>query len=481
MKHHVAAGDPATVQAARMLLEAGGNAFDAAVAAMFTAMVAEPTLTSAGGGGSLMACPAQGAPMCFDFFVDMPSGQPEGLLDFEGVWADFGTTRQEFHIGRGAVAVPGNIAGLLRVHELLGRATRRDVLAPAILAARAGVPISSQQAYIIRLLEPILTRTPAAAELFKTDGKLVSKGDTIRMPEFSDFLVALVDAGSDLFYHELAEQVTEPFRENGLLRALDLKAYIVRERDPLVTDFNNHTVLLNPPPAASGTLIAFTLSLLDNVEVIDPETLVRAFAFTDAFRADPDPDWAGAFRAGEWPANSKPEPLSRGATTHVSVLDRDGNAASTTTTNGEGCGHLASGCGFMLNNMLGEEDLNSNGFHQHAPGTRLATMMAPSVALSRDGRPALVTGSGGSNRIRSAVVQLIVNRLVHGQPMVQATDAPRLHLEGGTLHAEPGALVAGDFEVKQWPERNVFFGGAHSVAPGEAAGDARRNGSTEIF
>ena len=104
MKHHVAAGDPATAQAARSLLEAGGNAFDAAVAAMFTAMVAEPTLTSAGGGGSLMACPAQGVPMCFDFFVDMPSGQPEGPLDFEGVWADFGTTRQEFHVGLGAVA-----------------------------------------------------------------------------------------------------------------------------------------------------------------------------------------------------------------------------------------------------------------------------------------------------------------------------------------------------------------------------------------
>ena len=103
MKHHVAAGDPATAQAARVLLEAGGNAFDAAVAAMFTAMVAEPTLTSAGGGGSLMACPAQGAPVCFDFFVDMPSGQPEGPLDFEGVWADYGTTRQEFQLTHAAL------------------------------------------------------------------------------------------------------------------------------------------------------------------------------------------------------------------------------------------------------------------------------------------------------------------------------------------------------------------------------------------
>jgi gamma-glutamyltranspeptidase/glutathione hydrolase len=480
MKHHVAAGDPATAQAARSLLEAGGNAFDAAVAAMFTAMVAEPTLTSAGGGGSLMAYPAQGVPMCFDFFVDMPSGQPEGPLDFEGVWADFGTTRQEFHVGLGAVAVPGNIAGLLHVHERLGCTSCRDVLAPAIQAAREGVPISSQQAYVIGILEPILTREPAAAALFASKGKMLGEGDKMRMPEFADFLDALADVGSNLFYHELAEQVTEPFREGGLLRASDLRGYTVHEREPLVVDYKKHTVLLNPPPAASGSLMAFTLALLDSVEEVDPETLVRAFAFTNAFREDPQPDWAGSFLAGEWPVAGRPEPVTRGSTTHVSVLDRDGNAASTTTTNGEGCGHLVTGCGFMLNNMLGEEDLSPDGFHRHVPGTRLATMMAPSIAL-RDGRPELVVGSGGSNRIRSAVLQVLVNRLAHGQSLAEAVDAPRLHLEGETLHAEPGATLAGNFEMEPWPEQNVFFGGAHSVAPGEAVGDTRRNGSTEVF
>jgi len=480
MKHHVAAGDPVTAQAARSLLEAGGNAFDAAVAAMFAAMVAEPTLTSAGGGGSLMACPAQGVPVCFDFFVDMPSGQPKGSLDFEGVWADFGTVRQEFHVGLGAVAVPGNIAGLLRVHERLGCATRRDVLAPAIQAAREGVLISSQQAYVIKLLKPILTREPMAAALFAPKGKLMGKGDTMRMPEFADFLDALADGGPNLFYYELAKQVTEAFHERGLLRASDLKGYTVHEREPLVAEFFDYTVLLNPPPAASGPLMAFTLDLLNGVEVIDPEMLVRAFAITNAFRENPQPEWREMFLAREWPVAGNPESVTRGATTHVSVLDRDGNAASTTTTNGEGCGHLATGCGFMLNNMLGEQDLSPDGFHRHAPGIRLATMMAPSIAL-RDGRPELVVGSGGSNRIRSAVLQVLINRLAHGQSLMESVASPRLHLEGKTLHAEPGAKLAGHFEVEQWPEQNVFFGGAHSVAPGEAAGDTRRNGSTEIF
>jgi gamma-glutamyltranspeptidase/glutathione hydrolase len=464
MKHHVAAGDPATARAARALLEAGGNAFDAAVAAMFTAMVAEPTLTSAGGGGHLMACPAEGTPMCFDFFCDMPSGQPEGALDFQGVWVDFGTTRQQFHVGRGAAAVPGNLAGLLHVHERLGHATRGDLLAPAIQSAREGVRITVQQAHVIALLEPILTREPAPAALFAPGGTLVGAGDLLRMPEFASFLEALAAAGPDLFYREMAATVTAPLHEGGLLRAADLANYTVREREPLAVDFKNHTVLLNPPPAASGRLMAFTLSLLDGAPEIDPPTLVRAFASTDTYRANP---WAT-------------EPMTRGATTHVSVLDRHGNAASVTTTNGEGCGHLATGCGFLLNNMLGEEDLNPRGFHQHTPGARLATMMAPTIAL-RNGRAELVTGSGGSNRIRSAVLQVLVNRLARGQSLADATNAPRLHLEGSTLHAEPGAETAGEFAVEQWPEPSVFFGGAHSVAPGEAAGDTRRGGSTEIF
>ena len=460
MKHHVAAGDPATARAARVLLEAGGNAFDAAVAAMFTAMVAEPTLTSAGGGGHLVACPADDAPVCFDFFCDMPGGRPEGALDFDGVWVDFGTTRQQFHVGRGAAAVPGNLAGLLHVHERLGHATLDDVLAPAIQAAREGVRITEQQAHVITLLDPILTREPNAAALFAPSGTLVSAGELLRMPEFASFLEALTSMGPDLFYHEMAAAVTAPLHEGGLLRAADLANYTVHEREQLAVDFKKHTVLLNPPPAASGKLMAFTLSLLDGEPEIGPENLVRAFARTEAHRA--------------------PEPMARGATTHVSVLDRRGNAASVTTTNGEGCGHVATDCGFMLNNMLGEEDLNPRGFHQHPPGERLPTMMAPTIAL-RNGRAALVTGSGGSNRIRSAVIQILVNRLAHGQPLATATNAPRLHLEGEILHAEPGAETAGDFTVEQWPEPSVFFGGAHSVAPGEAAGDTRRGGSTEIF
>ena len=494
-KHHVAAGDAATARAAQIVLESGGNAYDGAVAAMFTAMVAEPTLTSAGGGGHLMACPAEDRPVLFDFFVDMPGGQLQEE-NFFPVEVDFGTATQEFHIGTGSAAVPGNIAGLLHVQKHMGRMSCREVLTPAIEAARHGVTITECQAAIVHILAPIFTHDPQAEALLSPNGQLLRGGDQIRMPVLANFLEALANEGANLFYKGMAQKVEE--WSDGHIRAEDMEQYKVHEREPLKTQFAGHTVLLNPPPAASGLLMDFTFSLLNECPHVGPNEFARAFSLTNDVRQRyfcnaPDgknpfilkssmDEYQTAFRNGSV-ATVKPESTSRGATTHISVLDREGNAASVTTTNGESCGFMLPDAGFMLNNMLGEEDLNPNGFHTHEPGTRLPSMMAPSVAL-RDGRPALVTGSGGSNRIRSALVQIIARYLSNGEKLEDATSAPRIHLEGNTLHAEPGLNpkeLAGPWEVKYWDEQNVYFGGAHSVASGEATGDARRGGSAIIF
>ena len=137
-----------------------------------------------------------------------------------------------------------------------------------------------------------------------------------------------------------------------------------------------------------------------------------------------------------WVDNNQ-EPTSRGATTQVSILDTEGNAASVTTTNGEGCGYILPGLGFMLNNMLGEEDLNPHGFHRHKPGDRLPSMVAPTI-VTKDGMPVMVTGSAGSNRIRSAIVQVITNVLCSDMEIKEAVVAPRIHVEGETLQVEPG-------------------------------------------
>ena len=175
-----------------------------------------------------------------------------------------------------------------------------------------------------------------------------------------------------------------------------------------------------------------------------------------------------------------------GSTTHVCVLDADGWACAVTTTNGEGSGIVVPGTGIHVNNMMGEQDLSPAGWFTHPPGRRLPSMMAPTVVLD-DGAPELVLGSAGSNRIRSAILQVIVNAIDHGMDAQAAVDAPRLHFEDGLVYAEPG-IEAPRWRppAARWPgsaSRNLFFGGCqaverhHATGAFSGGGDPRRGGA----
>ena len=172
------------------------------------------------------------------------------------------------------------------------------------------------------------------------------------------------------------------------------------------------------------------------------------------------------------------------------MIDAAGGAAAVTLTNGEGCGHVAMGTSIQLNNFLGEEDLNPRGFHRHAPGARLATMMAPTVAL-RDGRAALVLGSGGSNRIRSAVSAVLYRAAFREEPIEDAVRAPRIHAESTNVWLELDGLRDPDRALDRLREefdgvcafarRDFFFGGVHAVGIDRdgrvvGVGDTRRGG-----
>ncbi len=448
-------------------MEQGGNAFDGIVAGAFLAMVSESTLTSVGGGGYLMASAADAEPVLFDFFNSMPSGDVgAGNLDFLSVSVDFGSATQEFHIGRGAAAVPGNVPGLLRVQEKLGCLDRAAVLAPAIRSAREGIALSAQQAEFIRMLEPILIHTPDARALYAPKGNLLRGGEFFSMPEFADCLEVLAAEGPTLFqFGAVAKAILEWAEQGGLIRAEDLTSFVVEERIPLRVQFEDCEILLNPAPASGGVLIAHTLA---QPEISSTPGLAHAMQFTATAR------------------QQLLDPPSRGSTTHLSVLDAAGNAASLTMTNGEGCGSLLPGCGFMLNNVLGEEDLNPGGFHRHAPGLRLPSMMSPTIAL-RAGRPVLVTGTGGSNRIRSVIIQVLINIIAKGNTLEAATLSPRLHFDGETLQVEPGftddemASLRTIAPVNAWDCPSLYFGGAHSVSPGGGFGDPRRSGCAISF
>ena len=172
-----------------------------------------------------------------------------------------------------------------------------------------------------------------------------------------------------------------------------------------------------------------------------------------------------------------------GSTTHVSIIDRDGNAASITTTNGESCGHVLPGTGVILNNMLGEQDLNPLGFHNWTSQKRMPTLISPSLILDKSGEIELVIGSAGSNRIRSAITQVMMNYINNNITLHESIYSPRLHLEDSNLYLEPGLgfeelAVNKKIKVNKFSDINLFFGGVNAVTNNEAVSDPRRGGSS---
>jgi gamma-glutamyltranspeptidase/glutathione hydrolase len=250
----------------------------------------------------------------------------------------------------------------------------------------------------------------------------------------------------------------EVTRRGGVLTPRDLRQYRVEAREPIRAAYRGREVLLNPPPSAGGILIAAALEQLEA-----GASMVAAIEHAQRLRT--------------------PEFLEQlGSTTHISVVDAAGWACAVTSSNGEGSGVVVDG--IHLNNMMGEEDLSPLGFFRHAPGTRLPSMMSP-TAVRRDGAVELCVGSAGSNRIRSAILQVIARVVGEGMEVQAAIDAPRLHWENEIVYCEPGidadALEAEGREVARFRAANLFFGGAQCVvrAPDgtlTGAGDPRRGG-----
>ncbi len=506
----VAAGHPLTAEAALEALDAGGSAADAAVAAAVAACVVEPVLASLGGGGFLLWAPAQGAPVVYDFFVDTPRRpKPQSDLDFQAALCDFGTATQTFHIGRGAVAVPGMIPGLVAIQQELARLPLARLLQPAARFARNGFELSELQAYIFRIVEPIQAHSPALDTLFRSaDGRRLERGDLLRQPELAESLDLMGREGARPFLEgEPAKAFLALMRDGGHLEAEDLAAQQVRRHQPLQRHHAGAEILTMPAPSSGGLLIAFALELSEHLEAESfgsPDHLVglaRIMALTDRARresglaaaAGEAEEQAAAQRLGEpamlrryAQAVARAPQIARG-TTHISVVDGDGNLASVSLSNGEGCGHLWPGTGIHLNNMLGEEDLNPHGFHRWPAGVRMGSMMAPTAARLADGRR-VALGSGGSNRLRGAILQVLLNLTDFHSPLADAVTAPRLHVENGEAQVEPGfhdaSLEALDREVhalQLWEAPNLYFGGVHAVARTaegrlEAIGDPRRGG-----
>lgn len=499
-KSVVATGHKLVSKAAADILLMGGNAFDAVVAAGFAGAVAEQTLTSLGGGGFLLARTGgeSGPPeeIFFDFFVDTPGRGLQQMPEphFFPVNIDFGGSGQIFNVGMGSVAVPGTLKGLLHVHGRLGRISLGEVLQPAVELAR-GHRLNDFQAMFLKMLHPIMTLTRTGRDLYEPGGRYLQVNDLLINTDMADFLINLAeDRGESFYCGDIARQVEEDMKDGqGMLTFEDLSSYQVIERKPLAVKYRDHVLMTGPPPSLGGSLIALSLSLLERMEPLDQWGTSRHLLRTTGLMQEVErlreqglatPEAIQAF-LHNGPVDKSIESIrgfSRG-TTHISIADHDGNVASMTCSNGEGSGYFAPGTGIMLNNMMGEDDLHPAGFHTSPPGQRVTSMMAPSVVL-KDSEVKLVLGSGGSKRIRTAMSQVLSQIIDFKRDVDVAVHAPRLHWDGEVLQMEPGFSqetvneVAGQVPVNLWEERNVYFGGVHTVVPGETGvGDPRRGGA----
>jgi len=430
MQGAIAAGSRPTAEAGARVLEEGGNAVDACIAAAFAAAVAEGPLTGPTGGGFFLAW-VGGEVTVLDCFFAAPS-RPLG--EIEDITVDFGDSTQSYHVGEGSVAVPGLVAGLEEAHRRFGSVPWRQLVEPAIDLAGRGLDVTEAQRFLHLILAGVLQRDEGGRRIYGVAERI----------ETTDFVATLErtrDAGSAA----VAELIPE--------LAADIANYRVATPEPLRARVGALEVLTTPSPSRGGAVVAAALERLAAAETLDD----RARALRHGYEAAP--------------------PLAVAGTTHISVLDAEGNAASLSSTLGAGSGIFRGGT--QLNNMLGELDVV--GHVPHAPGERLPSMMTPTLVLE-DGRPRLAIGSAGSVRLAGAIAQ-VADAVLRGTPVAEAIDQPRIHVVGDVLHLEGGLMdVAPEgWKPVRWAGRNLYFGGVSAVERRPdgtlaAAGDPRRGG-----
>ena len=450
----------------------------------------------------------------FDFFVAVPGvglGAHERTT-MESVDVDFSPeSSQVFHIGAASCAVPGTVAGLEAAHRVYGSLPWRTLAEPAVELARNGVELNRPQAYLHAILDLILRHTDEGREIYGRDGERLVAGDRFFLRDLVPTFEAIRDRGAlDLYTGEIGRLIAADQAERGGAITLeDLASYRVIRRRPIGADFRGQRFLSNPPPSSGGLLIAYGLLLLDRLHLGGPAGSAEAIAALAEVMREQASARGGSFASdlhrGGLPARvlspgavdaavgriaaARPAvaeaPVAHG-TTHISVVDARGNAASLTASTGAGSGLIVPGTGIHLNNMLGEYDLNPPG-KEGRPGTRMTSMMAPSLVLHGE-RPRLVVGSAGSLRLRGAIMQIVVNAVGHRQGVDDAIRSPRVHLDEEHLHCEGGTDPAAidelerlGYDVVRWRRPNLYFGGVSAVeflddGTLAAAGDPRRGG-----
>jgi gamma-glutamyltranspeptidase / glutathione hydrolase len=498
----VAATGPASADAGVAAAEAGGNAVDVAIAAMVAAMTTEPGIVSVLGGAFVSIWPADGEPEVIDGNVEMPGrGLPgerfgAGLREITTTYGG-GLT---LFAGHGSVATPGAFAAFGVAHDRHGQAAWTDVLAPSVAAARDGYTVGGAAAsYLAITGDSVFAWDPHTPALVRRpDGGALQPGDVATNPDLATTLEQVVAEGArSLYTGDLAARIAADSDERGgLVTAADLAAYRAHVRTPVRMAVGSWDVATNPPPSVGGPMLAVMLRELsgggwDWERVIEAQRKVLGYRRqVHDLSTDLEEDGYSLLEAVErYGVTGLPTSSS---TAHVSAVDGDGTLCAITASSGYGSGATVPGTGMLLNNCLGEPELNRLGLHALAPGTRLASNMAPSVARSPEG-DGLAIGSPGADRITTALMQVLGRHCMEGATLQDAIDAPRVHvrfLDDGTPRVDheddEGISVAvGKLGLPSFSHgtRSMFFGGVGAtqrLVDGSlhAAGDPRREAAT---
>ncbi len=472
----MAAGHPLTAEAGARVLREGGNAVDAAVAAMLTSFAAEPLLTGLGAGGYMMVAGGGQQPALLDFFVQAPERATDGsAAELEAVDVSFGDAVQVFYIGAASCGIYGAPAGACEAIRRWGTIELAELAAPAAKLAREGVVLNKGQAYIAKILGDLLCSTPECAALWAPHGAGAARGRAAAQPRARRRAAEARAGGRRAFLQRRHRRRRMRWlgERGGSLTASGAQRLSRRSSASRCSmRYRDREVLTNPPPSAGGTLLAYSLGLLDAQP--SPPALEAVIGAMEAAQEERTAEFVQGLSDEDFGACFLSSRL--GSTTHISVLDSQGRACSVTCTNGEGSGVVVPGTGIHLNNVMGEEDLSPLGFHSHPAGRRMPSMMAPTIVMLADrrsprssigGEVELVLGSAGSNRIRSALLQTIVGVVDLGLRAPEAVSAPRAHFEGGIVYHEPGieptSEPGAERELVRFHDLNLFFGGVQAV------------------
>lgn len=504
----VAATGQQALEAGLGVAEDGGNAVDAALTSAFVALATEPGVVSIGGGAYVAVWPADGDPVVVDGNVEMPGrgGDPGRLgRGIRDLVTDYGGGVTML-VGPGSIATPGIVPAFAVAAERYAGLPWARLVMPAAQAARDYPMGAAAARYLSHVVDSLFAEDDEARRVVAGPGGGAPRaGQRCANEALAETLGRLADEGPALFREgDVGRSLVEAMSDQGgLITADDLVAYepIVRPAHRL--SVGDWEIATNPPPSTGGPMLAVMLGELARRtdwtwdDAIDIQRRVLGYR-ASVHDLSPDLEADGLdllARIGEGGLDA----LHRSSSTaHVSAVDSDGTACAVTMSSGYCAGVSIPGTGILLNNTLGEVELNRLGLHALRPGTRLASNMAPTTGRSYGGpsgalRP-LAIGSPGADRITTALMLVLGQGCLHGRDLRHAIGAPRLHLrlrdDGFVVEHErdegiAAAVARSGLPGHEYPEPHMYFGGV-GVALADlggglvAAGDARREAATGV-